>query len=58
MRVNQCVKKIDVSEVINNEQNMLLRHTSAQNFKVGQLVVVLLEKFLSDPGPIIVYPSQ
>ena len=44
MRVDQCVKQIDVSKVINKE-NMLLRHTSAQNFEVGQLVVVVLEKF-------------
>ena len=57
MRVDQCMKEIDVSKVINKE-NMLLRHTSAQNFEVGQLVVVVLEKFLSDPGPIIVYPCQ
>ena len=44
VRVDQCVKQIDVSKVINKE-NMLLRHTSAQNFEVGQLVVVVLEKF-------------
>ena len=44
MRVDQCVKQIDVSKVINKE-NMLLRHTSAQNFEVSQLVVVVLEKF-------------
>jgi len=38
------VKQIDVFKVINKE-NMLLPHTSAQNFEVGQLVVVVLEKF-------------
>ena len=49
MRVDQCVKQIDVSKVINKE-NMLLRHTSAQNFEVGQLVVVVLEKFFLSLG--------
>ena len=49
MRVDQCMKEIDVSKVINKE-NMLLRHTSAQNFEVGQLVVVVLEKFFLSLG--------
>ena len=62
MRVDQCVKQIDVSKVINKE-NMLLRHTSAQNFEVGQLVVVVLEKFFivgllrspPQPEPLILF---
>ena len=64
MRVDQCMKEIDVSKVINKE-NMLLRHTSAQNFEVGQLVVVVLEKFFyrwavqisstAQPEPLILF---
>ena len=52
MRVDQCMKEIDVSKVINKE-NMLLRHTSAQNFEVGQLVVVvfIVGPFRSPPQP-------
>jgi len=56
------MKEIDVSKVINKE-NMLLWDTSAQNFEVGQLVVVVLEKFFivgpfrspPQPEPLILF---
>ena len=58
----ESMKEIDVSKVINKE-NMLLRHTSTQKFEVGQLVVVVLEKFFivgllrspPQPEPLILF---
>ena len=43
--VHQSVQKIDVPEMLDKE-HMFLRHISAQNLQVCELVIVVSEKFL------------